>query len=296
VRKRFTLSVILLLLHVSILSANAFGASLFNKANAPHQMLLFLLKKTNIPHDRTKKTILKETQKEWLRKPMEERWEMKVGQYESEREAFMRAFEALGYVKGHDPKYKSYTGAVVMGATLPRVLKRLNYLLKLLKQGIRIEKIYFLSGQRPLDPKVDILPPGTLVAHDTSSHQTEVEMMVWVYNQMDFAPYLGDAQPIIIDSSMKMNADGVFVRPITDDTIEELRKTQPMKKGRYLVISNWPYATYQGKVFKSKFDILQKDKKPMYAIETVGEDAVPSLPIEIYLDTIARDIYANTAR
>ncbi len=265
---------------------------IISKNGNPSQALKELLEKCGIAHDNTLKTIVEQTQKEFLRPANKERWE--VG-YETKMnpETAMTLFDQLGLIKEVKPSAQQYNYAFVMGALAPRVRLRLNYLVELFKQGIQVEKIIFLGGARPLErelesetilcnPDITQFPINPAWHKPKKLPKTEIEMMHMIYEQMDL-PLEFRAIPVeFIDTPMQQNTDGTIRRPSTNDIIKQWLKTKP-EYGSILLVSNQPYVGFQDATARS---LLSKN----FSIDSVGSKSTEQKQ-NIYLDSIARWLY-----
>jgi hypothetical protein len=230
--------------------------------------LLDLLTLMNVPHNGTHESIVAETQARWIRPAGKERWE--IPDLPEKKEKIIEYADQLGFIRERLPSKQRYNYGIVMGATVFRMQKRLHFLIELWKKGIRVEKLVFLTGERPLDPLVESLT-------DVCKTESQAAHYIWEHAEV---PLKMRALPItFIDVPMKGS-----VRPSTGDTVGAWIKTGPAP-GSCLLISNQPYCLYQDaaarKLFPQPFDI-----------ETVGEEAsLKSLNAAVVLDTIARYLY-----
>lgn len=74
-----------------------------------------------------------------------------------EREFVLAWAEKEGIYKEWEPLLREYDKAFILGATTGKMRTRLQYLKKLWDKGIRFEEIVWLTGERPLDAKIDQL-------------------------------------------------------------------------------------------------------------------------------------------
>src|SRR5690242_14703410 len=98
--------------------------------------------------------VIAQTQKQWLRKPGQERWEQSELS-QDQRKFVLDWAEAQGLFAPWEPSCKNYDKALILGATTSRMQMRLDYLKKLWIQGLRFQEIVWLTGERPLDKRVD---------------------------------------------------------------------------------------------------------------------------------------------
>ncbi|OGB97316.1 hypothetical protein A3F06_00005 [candidate division TM6 bacterium RIFCSPHIGHO2_12_FULL_36_22] len=237
-------------------------------ANLYHVLQLF-----DIHHDGSLEEIVKQTQKEWLRAPDKERQDMDELVLKNGKQV-LSALKQLGFINQVDPKNTTYDYVLFMGATVPSMKDRLDYLLELWKKGIRFEHLIFLVGERPLTVKMD--------GYDALEHSaTEFEAMRYMYNHADLP--LGFKESIrsvvFIDAPMNLGNK----RPTTGDTIKYWLLTDP-QPGNCLVISRNPHIKYQDAVVR---ELLPSG----FAIETTGRMTLLNQNIAVILDAVARWLY-----
>jgi len=215
------------------------------------------------------------TQKQWLRKKGQERWEM--DELSPEKRQFVLDWtKEQGLFAAWHPSVDHYDKAIILGASTPCMEQRLSYLKELWEQGIRFEEIVWLVGDRPLDPRVDTL-------FSDCPHETAAAHLLWEKASL---PSEVRKLPVqFIASPMQGNK-----RPTTDDTILDWLKTSPAPCTT-LFVSSQPFCGYQFAAIK------------MLLPDTISFDvAGPSLDLEDYpaapaaailLDSIARWLYAE---
>ncbi len=260
----------------------------------PSQPLLDLLSELKVKHDGTLKSIVVATQKEWLREAGKERWEVEE-KYPEKKDLLIQFFENFGFVNEINAKQNKYNYALLLGATLSRVRSRLAHLIDQWGKGVRFKKLIFLSGERPLDPKLE----NAAFLLDTNNKdlpfkkgwklkgnlpKTETVMMRLVFQQTEIPKEMNAVEVMFIDTPMKKGENGALRRPTTPDTVIEWLKTNPTE-GTCLVISNQPYVSYQNSVLKT---ILP----PEFKVETIGKQMdEKSKQISVLFDTLARFLY-----
>lgn len=208
--------------------------------------------------------LLAHIQKEW-RQQGKERWDFDR-RFEDQKETLAPIFEEMGYLQERVPSKTSYKYALIHGATIKRVKSRLASLKKAMDQGVRFERVVFLSGMRFLEPfEREGLP---------SSVQTEAEMAQWVADQQDWL--VGRIPFEVINAPPPPHQ----TRPSTIDTLKTWLATNP-EPGPCLAFSNQPYIPYQ--------DAIAKNVVPLaFEWETAGDAADENWSVAIVLDTIAR--------
>ncbi len=268
----------------------------------PPRELLTLLSVLDIKHDGTLSTINAIFQKEFLRKPGQERWEME-DVFEEKREQILPLLEKLGVFDAVYPKEKHYDTILIHGATVGRMRTRVKFLDDLWSQGIRADEIVFLAGERPLDPKLESeerlyhqdqsdvrFRPGWKASMTTPTTEAEAAPFVWdqVVTNDDlrsrkvhyvFCPMIKDLQT------------GKIRRPSREDTINAWLLMRP-PQGRYLAISNNPYIFQQHQATLNVFHEYSGEQGK-YTFETVGSAEDGTTSIAVHLDNIARWIYST---
>jgi hypothetical protein len=274
-----------------------------NREGKPSPAVLQMMDVLELPHDGTLNSVVKITQEKFFQRKSDgqrkERWEIDEV-IPHLREKAMPVFDKLGMLKEFFPSERKYESALMLGALLPSIRKRLNYLGDLWENGIRFDKIVFLGGERPLeitrenqDALLDKNNPDLLTENDWQAPEklptTELEMMKFVWNQGKLPHDLKQIQTQWINAPLKSNSTGEkLLRPTTEDTIKIWLKNNPAER-KMLAISNNPHIGYQQSVLKT---YLPKD----YKIETVGSAASSNLSLAYYLGEMSRWLYQEQIR
>ena len=271
-------------------SEQLFTSKLFTSDEKPTEILLKLLDTVNIPHNGTLESILQETQKKLLRPAGLERWELSQ-QFEERRDIILSLLEKLGCIQECQPSEKEYDYAVIMGATISRMRTRLAYLIKLWNQGIRFRSIIILTGERPLDPKIESKNVLVEMNHavsirenwqlpaDLPTNEHEACEMIW--DQAQLPDDLQKTKVVFISSPMK-EKNGKQVRPTTNDTFDAWLEQNPTP-GLCLIISNQPFVPQQTIVACTILPFS-------FNIEGAGPE-VSNISMVVALDNLARWIY-----
>lgn len=298
---------------------------LLDKDNQPQQPLKELLEIFDIKHDNSLKNIVELTQRNWLRTPGKERWEIEEIKTENKQKVFS-LLEQLGCIKEIKPlnlinefSKKSNKNTIIeldfiiAGATIGRILTRTasaiktyNELSEISKNSevkFKVRNLIFLGSERQRDEKIE---PNEIFT-DTKNNfpvkkdwkfdgkfaQTENEMCQFAFNKAEFPKELLDsANVIFICAPMQKNPDGTLRRANTGDTIEELKNElnkRNLKLTRSLLFSNNPYIGYQDSVIRT---FLPDD----FIVETIGDAASTNEKLAVHLDTIARWLYQEKLR
>ncbi len=218
-----------------------------------------------------------ETQKNWLRKAGQERWEMT--ELSSEQKTFVLDWTSnQGLFSSWEPTEKSYDKALILGASTSHMQTRLEFLKNLWDQGIRFDEIVWLTGDRPLDERIDGLT-------DRCLNESEASHIIWeeasLPEEMRTLPVSFIAVP--------MKEEGK--RPNTADTIVAWLEKSP-KPCKALFVSDQPFCGYQFSIIKG---VLPED----FLFDVVGHGADPTshpAAAAITLDSIARWIYADSCQ
>jgi len=220
-----------------------------------------------------KENIVEETQKKWLRKQGKERWE--IDDLPEEQRTFVIEWaEKEGIFKSWMPSRPFYEKAFILGASTPSLKTRIVFLKELWEGGTRFNEIIILTGDRPLDPKIDEWTDICKTETDAAHHAWEITEL----------PQEMRALPVSFFSIPMRWENGIAKRPTTYDTIIGYVNKFPTPCS-CIFISNQPHCGYQFAVIKHSlpqefpFDIAGKGTQQEHAA--------------IILDMLARWIYAN---
>ena len=230
-----------------------------------------LLTVMEVAHDGTLPSIIEATQKTWKRPAGKEIWHIENNLSEIQAKAVMEYCPKNRFFIEIMPTQKTYDYAVILGATVATMKKRIGFLEKIAQSGVQFKQVVLLSGARPLDPKIETFPEGC---------QTEGEALAYLWKAHPLSKQVPWAH---FDCPMIMTPDGVR-RPNTADTYNLWLASKP-KAGSCFMVSNQPYCLYQQLVTKA---IMPKE----FTFETVGPTSDPSKanPAAM-LDTLARSLY-----
>jgi hypothetical protein len=231
-----------------------------------------LLKVMEVPHDNTLPSIVEATQKRWIRPAGKERWEIENTLSTVQAQAIVEFCTRNHFFSEIKPAHQNYDYAVILGAAVCVMEKRIAFLEKIADSGVKFKQIVLLSGARPLDPKVDRAIEGC---------QTEGDAM----------DYLWRAHPLSKQTSWKHFirhmipiSEGKTRRPNTADTFLLWKASQP-QAGSCLMISSQPYCFSQQLIAEA---CLPGE----FTFETVGPafNASKQNPT-VMLDTLARCLF-----
>ena len=237
-------------------------------------------------------------QQNLLRSAKVERWnvhdEPTVNKH---RKIILKTIKDLGFFEEVSPDTNlTYENVLILGASVARMRSRVAFFQDLTSKGLQYKNIYFLTGERPLDPKIEdetsLYTPG---ANKTfrkewikpdKAPRTESAGARLVWEQL-----IGDAikPPIYVDVPMKKEG-----RPSTVDTINAWLNKKPTM-GRTLIVSNNPYIPYQhAVVLGALIDKGFMKPQDIQFFKTVGPSTKPENErLRVLLDNIARTLYGE---
>jgi hypothetical protein len=215
-----------------------------------------------------------QTQQQWLRKKNQERWHLE--ELPEEKRLFVINWaQKQGLYDRWLPSQSRYDEAHILGATTGRMSKRLTYLTVLWMQGIRFEKIVWLTGERKLDPQVDSL---------TEICRTETDAARILWQQASLPQAMRELPVEFVSVRMKNEA-----RPNTKDTLIAWlqQKEAPCS---CLFISDQPFCGYQ-------FSVIKKTLPADFLFDVAGEGVDPwqkAPAAAVTLDSIARWLFQES--
>lgn len=234
-------------------------------------------------------------QERWLRKT-EHQYQIPGGPPSPED---MLLLQELGLVDAVPAPSRPYAGALILGATVVAVRKRLAYLVEQCTKNpdpsgfsVTFPTVYMLGGARPLDKDKEspavLSTPAELSFKDgwTSPAEmptTEASMMRLVFEQSDITPWEG----VFIDTPLQPTPDGKTRHPNTADTVKEMLKLNP-KPGTYLAVSSQPF------VARQTINVRRMLPEGI-TIVGIGYAAAATTPLKTFLDEVARLLYEEVA-
>jgi len=257
---------------------------LFDEDYQPRERLVVLLNHLGMsllnPFENAVVQINNWAQKHLLRRG--ERWEEQSERFEVLKPTIQPLLTELGFTDSTAAQFKTYDGAIVHGGLLSRVTMRLDYLVRQWNEGVRFSHLYFLTGDRPLDPAYE----NALTLNQTPlTVKTEMEMIELVWNLAEIPEAMRKEVKVhFIAALMKKDpSSDKWLRPTTDDTVESWLKQEPLP-GRYLAVTNAPYTNRQDLVIRG---IAPKE----YGFDTIGPGCDEGEKVAIILDELARCIF-----
>ncbi len=226
-----------------------------------------------LEYDGSLHSLVSATQSHWMQKGRK-RWEF-TPITPSDAAQYLCCIKLLDCYDDILPKKKQYDYAVLLGATVPRMRSRLDFLKRHWDQGVRFHNLVFLCSKRPIDPLAD----GMI------TQCTEEEAGMSLIQEIIPNDILSNIQITCISVPLE-NKDEKSVFPNTADTIASWLKCSP-NPGNCLFISNQPFIHYQDAIIRS---ILPKH----FIFETIGPMSILEVPASILLDTVAKWLYVET--
>ncbi len=257
--------------------------SLVDNSLKPTTQFKKLLEVTNIK-DGDLQFLVDQTQKKYLRKPGTERWDIDNADAKN-HDAIRQALKDLDYLDEISPAQEEYDYIVLFGALAARIKQRLEYLIELLKDGIKTKKIIVLGSERPANKEFESAAKlSELFGREVSEDEKHTEYTIM--KELVENSELKDMGIEIEYYSAPNHADGS--RANTADTVELWMKSEP-KAGSVLCISNQPYIWYQHEVARS---LLPNT----FEIESCGSKISESTNDGTILDSVARELYQFNKR
>ncbi|MBN4067411.1 hypothetical protein JYU14_04940 [Simkania negevensis] len=231
-----------------------------------------------IPED---EDIIVETQKRWLRPSDKERWEL--AELPLEKKEFVIAWaKKQGMFDRCNPGDCRYETAVILGSSTSRMTSALNYLKRIWGEGIHFNELLWLTGDRPLDARIDDMA-------DRCDTESEAARLIW--EEATDCPEKMGSLPVVFVSAPMKEEDGVVKRPSREDAVNAWLKTNP-KPCRALVVSGQPFCGYDLAVLKTHLP-------QSFLYDVVGLEADPNshpAAAAIILDNVARWLYQDHVR
>ncbi len=219
--------------------------------------------------------IIAETQKRWLRKAGQERWD--IAELSPDQKLFVLNWATeQGFFSAWKPSNEAYDKALILGATTSRMQLRLDYLKQLWNEGTRFDQIVWLTGDRPLDQRVDGLT-------DRCNNESEAAHIIW--EETDLPEEMKTLPVVFISVPMKKESLSVK-RPNTEDTIVAWLQAAP-EPCKALFVSDQPFCGYQ-------FVVIKGALPDTFLFDVVGQGVDPNRYLAaaaVTLDSIARWIY-----
>lgn len=219
-----------------------------------------------------------------------ERWEISAGKWMKEDiPELQKHLRALGMIDGVEPQNKTPDAVCILGASYPRMIKRIKYLEELAAKGFQPKFLILIAGERYVTVGVD-------------GNQQELEAIA---NEFEIDDYKLLTETHLIqkayqDSSLYKKwpmhiidtPRGDERRPTTPMTIRELNDfLENHQDLKYIVfISNQPYVKYQEGMIRA---VLKNVESPV-VFEVIGtqvEQPEVTLPL---IEGVGSYLYTST--
>ena len=232
----------------------------------------------------------KNTFSRYARKPGQERWELPALSFSREQtERIKQDLKELGFISATVPKKTTYDYAIVLGAAMPTMIARFNYLIAQWQAGVRFKQLVFLTGQRPLVEKADDFQRQILVWARTGLNikwtdknlpQSESEAARIIYATGALPEELRKVPVIFNSAPRQWLADAhAWQRPSTITTINSWLKQENPTHGSVLIVSSQPSALYQDQVFRNTLP-------EKFALDTIALECHKSVSLPVMLDAV----------
>ncbi|MDP0562440.1 MAG: hypothetical protein QS721_09000 [Candidatus Endonucleobacter sp. (ex Gigantidas childressi)] len=246
----------------------------------------------NIPHKNTPESMI-QASSAWRRKPGVERWEMpEIKVSEETKVQVLQILTSLDIVNELKPNKQHYDYVLLLGATIPRMQKRLNQVSRLWTEGVTSKQILFLTGERPLIQNIDHIDElvkkttgGNLSESARPLTETEGAKMIWISSPLPKSMKNTDCRFITYP---RIWTDNQWQRPNTRNTLQQWVKSNP-PAGSVLIISDQPHAAYQQVV-------VQSELPDSFSTNLAAEAADPHTSLAIYLDALALWLHNMTSK
>ena len=242
-----------------------------------------LLNTLEVPHKKDFDSMVAASQR-WRRTPNQERWELPDIPIDQARHVqVISQLRDLGLIDEAIPSRKEFDYVLLLGATVPRMQRRLEQLVKLWQKGVRYQQLVFLVGQRELNPDIDQVEAlvtqtvGYMVKPD-SYPRTETEGAVMLFQSTGMMPDMKARPARFVDSPRKWNQT-YWQRPNTRDTLKSWMAEKPVP-GSVLVISDQPHGLYQ-------LEVTRQELTDEFSIELTAQAADKNTRLAVYLDALA---------
>lgn len=175
-------------------------------------------------------------QKPWRRNGRLERWEIPEVAI-SDRELVIKWAKEHGMMQAWSPTRKVYDKAVIFGASTPQMELRLAYLVQLWNEGVRFNEVFWITGKRPLDVKVDAYM-------DEVANETGAARVIWEY--ADLPKEMRKVPITFLSTPARKTMKRAGSRDVVQDFADKV--SDP---GTLLFVSTQPFCGYQCTIIKS---------------------------------------------
>lgn len=160
----------------------------------------------------------------------------------------VRDLERFGSLREVRPAQKHYKSVILFGAALPSCLDRVLFLQRCLSDGIRIDKVFVLSGERSLDPVGDCLAAGSPYLKAALSRVSTEHAGVMTMLQLTLLEFGKEHSRDIVVHPIGIHLQGSEesgMRSYPNDLLAELQRlhfeTLYRESGSVLVVASQPH-------------------------------------------------------
>ncbi len=224
-------------------------------------VIIEVLEQSDITNFKTLDELVNITQMEWLRKAGTERPEIKLKSTHSQ-------IIPMHLNKEQHPDYDiEYDYVLILGAGAKNMINRLNYVNRLLKNGLKCKSIFMLYGHRDAREDLD----GNYIHYKTEKNIAQI-LVAEILQNMN----------VIFEGPDNVPKDGK--RHTSKDTLSYWKEKNKLSgKEKILIISSTPFIEYQKMVAINSIKIN--------SIIGVGGKSSDEVFNRTYLDNLARVIY-----
>ncbi len=205
------------------------------------------------------------------------------------RKVEMNLLRELGVLREITAPEGQYRAALLLGGRLAYVRDRIVTMVRNYVRGANFEKIYVLTGDRPLNPEFEsaeaIQKPGLLHFKENwrlkKMPRNETELIRTLVDQ-SVLPCKWQFE--YIHTPKQRTETNGFRPPNTGDTVMAFREQcSDLPAGEYLSVFSQPFSYMQWTV--------QRLLLPRYPTIGIAGHAIPGLGIERHLDALAKLLY-----
>lgn len=276
----------LLLLLLSLLTFNAFCCSAIWKVgneddSGPTQLLKNIFEITKIKNNGSLENAVKQTQFKWLRPKFMEHWHHYRFLDRGQKRDLERLIKDSILSKEKMPQKKHYDTVILCCGWSDVVQRRIDFLVKLHKQGITFNKLYLLGCERSLESGPDEERKLIPLLKQKNIALKETAMFEYLWQQTNMPESLKTFQIKLYKADK-----GIDGRPTLYDALIVMINSTTITKGEsFLLITNNPYICMHDAVAKKVLGPYE------VTVETVGP-AMEKESLEDVLDSIARCLYS----
>lgn len=279
--KKLLLLLLLLLTKHNSFSCNAIWKAGAENDSGPTQLLKDIFEITNIKNNGSLENAVRQTQFKWLRPQFMERWHHYRLLDNRQRRDLETLIKDSALTKEKTPTQKHYDAVILCCGWSFFVQKRIDFLVKLYKQGLTFDKFYLLGCDRSLKSSPDEEKKLIPLLKQKNIALEEVALVEYLWQQTDMPEAL-KTFPLKLYKVSKRQ-DGL--RSTLCDALMLMVRNEKITKGEsFLLITNNPYICMHDAVAKKILAPYEIN------IETVGA-AMEKETLENVLDSIARCLY-----